>query len=155
MFWQDVGPKTAKTAIGFTVSHDHHNIQVMGNDQESLSVAANRLRATGGGYVLVQNGKVVDEVILEVGGLMSARPAAEVGKDFQDFWKEVARLDWYAPPGTADVPAVSMAQMKWQIFATLTCTPWQWVLVAPFSEPVMCQSGLVNVVTGQCSPVVW
>jgi len=157
MFWQNVGPKTPNTAIGFTVSHDHHNIQVMGNDREAMALAANRLRETGGGYILVRNGKVVDEVVLEVGGLMSARPPEEVGKDFQDFWKEVDKLDWFASGSASDpnYDAVGMSSLKRQIFATLTCTPWVWVLVAPFTEPVACPSGFVNVVTGKCSPVVW
>jgi adenine deaminase len=37
-------------------------------------------------------------------------------------------------------------------FATLTCAPWAWVLVAP--NP-MAPTGLVNVATGQSHPVVW
>jgi adenine deaminase len=156
MFWQFVGPKTPDTAVGFTVSHDHHNIQVMGNSPEALALAANQLRLTGGGYVVVSGGKVVDEVVLEVGGLMSTRPPVEVGKDFDDFWKAVAALQWFA---IGDEKATTYDQtglnLKRQIFATLTCTPWYWVLVAPFTEPVNCQSGFVNVQTGECHAVVW
>ncbi|MDF2799055.1 MAG: Adenine deaminase, partial [Devosia sp.] len=37
-------------------------------------------------------------------------------------------------------------------FATLTCAPWRWVLVAP--SPLAPQ-GFVNVATGATHPVVW
>jgi adenine deaminase len=37
-------------------------------------------------------------------------------------------------------------------FATLTCSPWRWVLVAP--TPAI-PEGLVNVRTGETHPVVW
>jgi adenine deaminase len=37
-------------------------------------------------------------------------------------------------------------------YATLTCAPWRWVLVAP-TEAV--PQGLVNVATGAVHPVVW
>jgi hypothetical protein len=37
-------------------------------------------------------------------------------------------------------------------FATLTCSPWRWVLVAP--SP-LAPEGFVNVSTGETHPVVW
>ena len=38
------------------------------------------------------------------------------------------------------------------IFATLTCAPWRWVLVAPCEQA---PEGFVNVQTGETHPVVW
>ncbi|MFT8542590.1 hypothetical protein [Acetobacter sp.] len=37
-------------------------------------------------------------------------------------------------------------------FATLTCSPWRWVLVAP--NPSV-PEGFVNVQSGQTHPIVW
>jgi adenine deaminase len=37
-------------------------------------------------------------------------------------------------------------------FATLTCSPWRWVLVAPCERA---PEGFVNVQTGQTHPIVW
>ena len=37
-------------------------------------------------------------------------------------------------------------------FATLTCAPWRWVLVAPCEAA---PQGFVNVATGQTHPIVW
>jgi adenine deaminase len=37
-------------------------------------------------------------------------------------------------------------------YATLTCAPWRWVLVAPTPQV---PDGLVNVATGAVHPVVW
>jgi len=37
-------------------------------------------------------------------------------------------------------------------FATLTCSPWRWVLVAPTEA---CPGGFVNVQTGEQHKVVW
>jgi adenine deaminase len=36
--------------------------------------------------------------------------------------------------------------------ATLTCSPWTWVLVAPTP---LAPEGFVNVSTGETHPVVW
>jgi adenine deaminase len=38
------------------------------------------------------------------------------------------------------------------MFATLTCAPWTWVLVAP--SP-LAPEGFVNVSTGEVHPIVW
>ena len=38
------------------------------------------------------------------------------------------------------------------MFATLTCAPWSWVLVAPCEQAPL---GFINVQTGEAHPVVW
>lgn len=65
-------------ALATTVAHDSHNIIAAGDNDEDLALAVNRLRETGGGYVLVQRGRIVGEVPLVVAGLMSTAPAEEV-----------------------------------------------------------------------------
>jgi adenine deaminase len=46
-----------------------------------MAVAVARLAEIGGGQVAVLNGRVVGEVRLPIGGLMSHRPAAEVADE--------------------------------------------------------------------------
>ena len=142
MFWQKVGPKTPDTAVACTVAHDHHNMWVLGSSDEAMALAANRLAEIQGGWVLVSAGKVIDEVTFEVGGLMSARPPEVVAKDLTDFWAATDRFQWFGN---------GRAAIQRQIFATLTCQPWRWVLVAPYKG---CDSGLVKVTTGECRPVI-
>lgn len=58
-------------AIASTVSHDSHNICIVGCSDEDMALAANRLGEIEGGFVVVQDGKVLAELALPVAGLMS------------------------------------------------------------------------------------
>jgi adenine deaminase len=58
-------------AIASTVCHDHHNIAVVGADYADMAVAANRLGAIEGGFVVARGGAVLAELALPVAGLMS------------------------------------------------------------------------------------
>ena len=64
----------ARGAIASTVCHDHHNIAAVGADYADMAVAANRLSQIEGGFVVVSEGKVLAELALPVGGLMSLQP---------------------------------------------------------------------------------
>jgi adenine deaminase len=72
----------ARGAIASTVAHDAHNCMVVGElgpaGPAEMAVAIARLAETGGGQVAVLDGRVIAEVTLPIGGLMSDRPAAEV-----------------------------------------------------------------------------
>jgi adenine deaminase len=64
---------------------------VVGTDEESMAVAANSLAKSGGGQVVVKNGKVIGQVELKIAGLMSnekadmvAKKAETILKGFQD-----------------------------------------------------------------------
>lgn len=142
MYWEAVGPINDNVAVASSVAHDHHNIWVLGSSDEAMALATNRLAEIGGGWVLVADGQIIDEVVYEIGGLMSARSPREVADDLKVFWESMAAYEWL---GTG-IPSI-----KRQIFATLTCQPWRWVLVAPFEG---CPSGFVNVTTGECRAVV-
>ena len=61
-------------AMGITIAHDSHNIILLGDDNEAMARAANRLREIGGGMVLVHNGEI-SHVALDIGGLMSSLDA--------------------------------------------------------------------------------
>ncbi|MGE5376296.1 MAG: adenine deaminase [Bacteroidota bacterium] len=71
---------TAKCAVASTVTHDSHQMIVVGTDDDSMAVAANTLAACGGGQVVVKNGKVIGQVELRIAGLMSDERADVVAK---------------------------------------------------------------------------
>ncbi|WBU65352.1 adenine deaminase [Paracoccus aerodenitrificans] len=61
----------ASGAIGSTVCHDHHNIALVGMDYDDMLLAAQRLAEIGGGFVVVNKGRIKAELPLEIAGLMS------------------------------------------------------------------------------------
>lgn len=65
-------------AVATSISHDSHNLIVVGTNESDMAAAANRVIEKHGGIAVVSNGEVVGEVILEIGGLMSEEPLAEV-----------------------------------------------------------------------------
>jgi adenine deaminase len=65
-------------AFASTVAHDAHNIVVLGVDDSDMAACAMRLAEIGGGIVIAEGGRVVEELPLPVAGLMSDRPLAEV-----------------------------------------------------------------------------
>ncbi len=58
-------------AIASTVSHDSHNLIVVGDNDADIMACVARIEAIGGGYCLSSGGKVLAEVPLEIMGLMS------------------------------------------------------------------------------------
>ncbi len=69
-------------AMGITISHDSHNIILLGDDNESMARAANELARIGGGMVIVdkKTGEV-HSLTLDIGGLMSSRDADSLQRD--------------------------------------------------------------------------
>jgi adenine deaminase len=65
-------------AFASTVSHDAHNVIVVGASDEDMTVCVRRLAELGGGIVVVRGETVLAELALPVAGLMSDRPGAEV-----------------------------------------------------------------------------
>ena len=75
-FATNVGLK--RGAFASTVAHDAHNIVVLGVDDADMAACAMRLAETGGGIVIAEGGRVVEELPLPIAGLMSDRPLGEV-----------------------------------------------------------------------------
>ncbi|MDX2377024.1 amidohydrolase family protein [Microbacterium sp. LRZ72] len=66
-------------AIAITMNCPNMNIAVVGVDDDSMRQAVEELRAMGGGYVTVADGKVLARVPLPIGGMMSDAPFEETG----------------------------------------------------------------------------
>jgi adenine deaminase len=71
-------------AIASTVAHDAHNCMVVGaiggSGPSEMAVAIARLAEIGGGQVAVRDGRVLAEVRLPIGGLMSDQSIEEVAR---------------------------------------------------------------------------
>jgi adenine deaminase len=65
-------------AFAATLSHDAHNVVVVGADDWAMARAVGRLSELGGGIVVVEEQGVRAELPLPVAGLLSDRPLAEV-----------------------------------------------------------------------------
>lgn len=67
-------------AVATTVAHDSHNLIVAGTADGDMHLAVDTLRECGGGYVLVEGGRVLGCLPLPIYGLISDAPAAEVAR---------------------------------------------------------------------------
>lgn len=63
-----------KGAAATTWSHDSHNLFVLGNSQEDMMIAQNRVLDLQGAYVVAYDGKIQAEAELKIGGILSDRP---------------------------------------------------------------------------------
>jgi adenine deaminase len=150
MFWLGTGPATAESALACSMGHDAHNIWVTGSSDAAMALAVNALRDMQGGWALVREGEVVARVRYEIGGLMTCRPAEALHAEMEALYAEGAKVDWMYEPTFS--PRWWAGFPERLAFATLTCAPWRWVLVAPTPRA---PGGFVNVATGQTHPVVW
>ncbi len=71
-------------AIATSVSHDSHNIIVIGDNSEDMQIAVNKIKEINGGIVLVKDGEVLDFFSLPIGGLMSDLPLDEINEKLSD-----------------------------------------------------------------------
>lgn len=150
MFWLGTGPKTPDTALACSMGHDKHNIWVVGSSDDAMALAVNALRDMQGGWALVSGGRVLAQVRYEIGGLMTCRPAAELDAEMAELYRQGETIEWMYEPTFS--PRWWPGFPERLAFATLTCAPWRWVLVAP--SP-LAPNGLVNVQTGETHPIVW
>lgn len=70
-------------AIASTVSHDSHNIIVIGTSDEDMAAAVERILEIGGGNVIIKDRKVAYEIPLEIGGIMSTFTAEKMAESFK------------------------------------------------------------------------
>jgi adenine deaminase len=62
-------------AIAGSIGQDAQNIVVVGASEADMALAVNRIRALQGGVVLAAQGRVLEEIELPIGGIMTdARP---------------------------------------------------------------------------------
>ena len=120
-------------ALAQTVSHDAHNLLVMGDNDEDMALAARTLAECGGGEVAVADGEVLALVELPVCGLMSTERvevvAEKVGR---------AREAWERMGCAMPSPFMTMGVMS------LACVP----------ELRLTNRGYVNCLTFEMEPLL-
>ncbi len=153
MFWKDIGCATPNSALCCSIAHDNHQAWVTGSSDEAMAQAINAMAEIDGGYVLVNQGKVVAKVRLEIGGLMTARPAEEFAADLLALRAEMNKMEWLEKPGFPFQELLGVDRPTEALnYGFLTCPPWYWVMVPPTDTVPHC---LVNNRTGQSHPVIW
>lgn len=90
-----VGGDTIKRgAIATTYSHDNHNLLVIGHNADDMRMAANEVIRQQGGYCVVENGKVLANVSLPVGGILSEEPLERLAEDVRKLREAMLALGY-------------------------------------------------------------
>ncbi len=104
-------------AVASSVAHDSHNIVVVGADDASMETAIRRVAGIGGGIVVADGAQALAEVALEVGGLMSNAPMADVDAAERRANEAAATLG-----GTMDHPFMTLAFLALPVIPELKLT---------------------------------
>lgn len=123
-------------AIAASVSHDSHNLIVIGTGEADIAFAANRVRGLGGGMVVVRKGSVVAEMPLPYAGIMTDSPAIDVAKQ-----NEAVRESVHALGVPSDIePFMTMAFVSLPVIPKIKMTTLglfssdQWAIVPLFAD---------------------
>ena len=81
-FLQGYGLKSG--AVATSISHDSHNIIVVGTNEADMAQAVNRVVELNGGIVVWANGEPAAEVPLAIAGIMSDEPLTVVNQKLED-----------------------------------------------------------------------
>jgi len=78
-------------AIASSVSHDHHNIVVLGTNHYDMATSVNRIVDIGGGFTAVKEGVVIGQLELPVAGLMSEESIEVVAEKLERLEEVVSK----------------------------------------------------------------
>lgn len=104
-------------ALASSVAHDSHNLMVIGTNAADMTVAANTLIENGGGFVVVDQGKVQALVKLPIAGLLSLQSAEEIKSGI-----ETLKKSFRAQGVVLDEPFIQMAFLALPVIPTLKLT---------------------------------
>lgn len=79
-------------AVASTLSHDSHNLIVLGTNPEDMAAAANAVISMKGGMAAVSGGQTLATLAFPVGGLMTTDSVAEVAPQAEAFRKAIGSL---------------------------------------------------------------
>ena len=106
-------------AIASSVSHDSHNIIVIGDNDRDILLAVKELERTHGGYTIVENGEVFETLPLPIMGLISDKSYTEVSKKVR---KMKAKAHKMGVPKLMD-PFITLSFMALPVIPEIRCTP--------------------------------
>lgn len=128
-----VGLGLTKGAIATTISHDCHNLFVVGKSPEDMLLAASTLIEAGGGVACVCNGKVECLLELPIAGLMSHKTIQELAPKVEEIKKIITKYG-----------VVGESPLLLLLFFALPVIP----------EARLTDMGIVNVYTKEIIPVI-
>jgi adenine deaminase len=79
-------------ALASTVSHDCHQLTVLGCSRQDMLIACQALAECGGGITAVRDGEVLATIKLPLAGLLSLRAAPQVAEEIAAFRQAVTQL---------------------------------------------------------------
>jgi adenine deaminase len=82
-------------AVGSTVSHDSHNLAMIGKTPQELCALAEALAGCGGGLAAVKDGELIAQLPLPIAGLMSPLPLPELAQQLTQFEQRMPELGLY------------------------------------------------------------
>ena len=106
-------------AIASSVSHDSHNLIVIGDNDRDMCLAVNELIRLQGGFVLVQGGKVYDSLALPIMGLMCDCGFIEANTHLENMKQKAHEM---GVPGGMD-PFISMSFLALPVIPEIRITP--------------------------------
>lgn len=81
-----------KGALAYSMSHDHHNIVVVGTNEIDMAAAVNEVARLHGGLSIACDGQIKGSMELPIGGLMSEKTADEVMEQMDLLNAEVKKM---------------------------------------------------------------
>ena len=105
-------------AVATSISHDSHNIILVGTNSRDMAFAANRVVENHGGIVVAENETVTAELPLEIAGIMTDQPLEQVNEALEQA-KAAARTQG-ANPGID--PFMTLSFMALPVIPTLRLT---------------------------------
>ncbi|MGN0507372.1 MAG: adenine deaminase [Lachnospiraceae bacterium] len=106
-------------AIASSVSHDSHNLIVIGTNDADMAAAAEHVRLLGGGSAVVADGELLADMPLPIAGLMTDVSAAEIAEKNEKVREAVYALG--VP--THIEPFMSMAFVSLPVIPALKMSP--------------------------------
>ena len=106
-------------AVASSVSHDSHNIIVIGDSDESIAAAVNEIARVQGGYTIVENGKVYETLPLPIMGLMTDVNFEEVNEKL----KRMKDKAYEMGVSTDFDPFITLSFMALTVIPELRITP--------------------------------
>lgn len=117
-------------AIASTVSHDSHNIIVIGTNDADMARAVAQIKEIGGGNVVIRDGEVLAQMKLPIAGLMSDQPLEIVAAECDETRNSVYQM---GVPANIE-PFMNMAFVSLPVIPHLKLTTQGYVDVDRFER---------------------
>lgn len=76
-------------AVAMTIAHDSHNLICIGDSDQDMMLAIEKMNEIQGGIIIVNQGKIIDYLTLEVGGIMTEKSFEQVKNKLNSMEKAV------------------------------------------------------------------